>query len=237
MSHKQELIPNPKIRQRLSTEWGLAPETIDALLRAANIRSFARGGAIVPQGTSRSTLFIVLAGEVSLSVILPNGQRILCALHHPGAIFGFPIVETERPRWSAAEAFTDAIVAQVGRRDFERIASEISSTTLIRFFNRVVERQAKFGMRLLHCVALDLRGRLAMTLIDLGDTFGVRNATGLLIELPLTHENLAEMVGASRERVSKAMATLMREGLLEYGRGSIVLIDLKGLRNAATPSI
>lgn len=225
------------MRHRITTEWGLAPETVDALLRVATTRTFERGSAIVPQGTSRSTLFIVLGGEVSLSVILPNGQRILCALHHPGAFFGFPIVETERPRWSAAEAFTDATIAQVGRRDFERIAGDMSPTALIRFFNRVVERQARLSMRLLHCVALDLRGRVAMTLLDLGDTFGLQTPKGLAIELPLTHEHLAEMVGASRERVSKAMSALMRAGLLEYGRGKIVLHDLAGMRAAATPSI
>ncbi|MBI3784082.1 MAG: Crp/Fnr family transcriptional regulator [Deltaproteobacteria bacterium] len=235
MSQLRDSLNDPRLRQRITSEWGLEPPTLDALFAVATLRRFARGSAIIPQGTARSSLFIVVEGEVSLSVLLPNGQRILCALYHPGAIFGFPLVETERPRWSAAEAFTTATIALVPKRDFDRIAATLPSSALMRFFNKVLERQARFGMRLAHCIALDLRGRLALTLVDLANTFGVRTANSTRIELPLTHENLAEMVGASRERVSKAMAALMAQELIEYRRGSITLRNLNGLRDAATP--
>src|SRR5438309_58697 len=109
MSHRFEptegAIDDPKLRARVAAQSGFERPTVDALLTMATVRRFPRGSAIYPQGTHRGTLFIVLAGEVSLSVVLPNGQRILCALNQPGTIFGFPIVESERPRWSAAEAF------------------------------------------------------------------------------------------------------------------------------------
>ena len=235
MSHTDESANDSKIRGRIAAEWGLDAATVNALLGAALVRRFARGASIIPQGTHRSSLFIVLAGEVSLSVLLPNGQRILCALHHPGAIFGFPIVETERPRWSAAEAFTPATVALVPRRDFERIAAALPPATVIRFFNKVLERQARFAMRLLHCVALDLRGRLALTLVDLASTFGAKESDGIRIQLPITHENLAEMVGASRERVSKTMAALMAEGLVSYRRRAVTVRDIADLQAVATP--
>jgi CRP-like cAMP-binding protein len=235
MSQLRDSLHDPRLRQRIAGECGLDPPVVDALLAAANVRQFSRGAAIIPQGTARSSLFIVLTGEVSLSVVLPNGQRILCALHHPGALFGFPLVETERPRWSAAEAFTAATVALVSRREFERIAGTLPAAALIGFFNKVLERQARFAMRLLHCVALDLRGRLALTLVDLANTFGTSDGNSMRIDLPLTHENLAEMVGASRERVSKGMAALMEEELIDYRRGSITLRNLEALRAAATP--
>src|SRR5512143_554526 len=218
MSHIPETASYAKARARVATELGLDRLTVDALLGAATVRHFARGASIYPQGTHRGSIFIVLAGEVGVSVILPNGQRILCVLYQPGTMFGFPIVEGERPRLSAADAFTAATVAVVPRREFERMLGSLSSATLIRFFNRVLERQARFAMRLVHCAALDLRGRLALTITDLAGTLGVSQPDGVRISVPITHENLAEMVGASRERVSKTMARLMADGLISYRR-------------------
>jgi CRP-like cAMP-binding protein len=222
-------------RARVAVDLGLERTTVDALLAAASVRHFARGASIYPQGTHRGSIFIVLAGEVSVSVVLPNGQRVLCVLYQPGTMFGFPIVEGERPRLSAADAFTAAVVAVVPRRDFERILGGLAPAALIRFFNRILERQARFAMRLVHCTALDVRGRLALTIGDLAATFGVPQPDGVRINVPVTHENLAEMVGASRERISKAMAQLMADGLINYRRQAVVVLDAPGLHAAATP--
>ncbi len=237
MSHMPETASYARARARVATDLGLDRATVDALLAAATVRHFARGASIYPQGTHRGSIFIVLAGEVSVSVVLPNGRRILCVLYQPGTMFGFPIVEGERPRLSAADAFTTASVAVVPRREFERILGGLAPATLIRFFNRVLERQARLAMRLVHCTALDLRGRLALTIADLAATFGVPQADGARISVPVTHENLAEMVGGSRERTSKAMAQLMAEGLISYRRQAVVVRDAAGLHAVATPEV
>ncbi len=224
-----------KARAVIASEWGFERDTVDALLAGATVRQFPRGAAIYPQGTHRNSIFLLLAGEVSVSVLLRNGQRVLCAFYRPGTLFGFPLVEGERPRWSAADAFTPATVAVVSRREFERILAELPPALLIRFFNRVLERQARFAMRLVHCAALDLQGRLALTLLDLSKAFGVVETDGTRVRLPLTHDHLAEMVGASRERISKSMAALKARRLIRYARQAITVIDMDGLRDVATP--
>jgi len=235
MSQPLGTAADPKVRARIATESGLDRTTVEALLRAATIRYFARGTSIYPQGTHRGSVFVVLSGAVSVSIGMPHGEQILCAFYPPGAMFGFPIVEAERPRLSAANAFTTATLAVVPRREFERIIGGLPPATVIRFFNRVLERQARFAMRLVHCVALDLRGRLALTLLDLAYTFGVSEDGGVRVNLPITHENLAEMVGASRERVSKGMSSLMAEKLISYGRQAVTVINVPRLEQVATP--
>jgi len=235
MSQPLGTAADPKVRARIATESGLDRTTVEALLRTGTIRYFARGTSIYPQGTHRGSLFVVLSGAVSVSIGMPHGEQILCAFYQPGAMFGFPIVEAERPRLSAANAFTTATLAVVPRREFERIIGGLPPATVIRFFNRVLERQARFAMRLVHCVALDLRGRLALTLLDLAYTFGVSEDGGVRVNLPITHENLAEMVGASRERVSKGMSSLMAEKLISYGRQAVTVINVPRLEQVATP--
>ena len=233
MSHPLGTAADPKVRARIATESGLDRATVEALLRAATIRYFARGTSVYPQGTHRGSVFVVLSGAVSVSIGLRHGEQILCAFYQPGAMFGFPIVESERPRLSAANAFTTATLAVVPRREFERIIGALPPANVIRFFNRVLERQARFAMRLVHCIALDLRGRLALTILDLMAAFGMPGSHGVQILLPITHTNLAQMVGASRERVSKALAALMRDGLLTYARQAVTVRDVKGLEAAA----
>ncbi len=236
MSHKPESFHSAPVRSKIAAESGMEAAVVDAWLAAATVRHFSRGQSIYPQGTQRGSLFVVLDGVVSMSVLLPNGQRILCAFYQPGALFGFPIVERERPRWSAADAFTPVTAALVPRREFERALNAQPPEAVTRFFNRVLERQARFSMRLVYCVALDLRGRLALTLLDLAAAFGAQEGRGVRIRLPITHENLAEMVGASRERISKAMAALQHEGIIRYARQTVTVADLEGLRAAATPA-
>ncbi|MCX8073553.1 MAG: Crp/Fnr family transcriptional regulator [Candidatus Binatia bacterium] len=235
MSHKAPITIDPAIRASWATDWGLPAPAIEHLMEAATYRTYPPRTSILPQGSSRSTVFFVLQGEVSVSVYLPDGRRVLCALYQPGTIFGFPLVDKERPRWSSADAFTEAKLALVSRGHFERVLHTLPAGVVADFFNRLLMRQARFAMRLLHCMVLDLPGRLALALIELADAFGQPSAEGLQITLPLTHEHLAEMVGASRERVSKAMAEFAHRGILQYKRYSITLRDLDALRRAATP--
>jgi len=233
MSHPFGTAADPRVRARIAVESGLDRATVEALLGAATIRYFARGTSVYPQGTHRGSVFVVLSGAVSVSIALRRGEQILCAFYQPGAMFGFPIVESERPRLSAANAFTTATLAVVPRREFERLIGALPPANVIRFFNRVLERQARFAMRLVHCIALDLRGRLALTILDLALSFGVVDGDTTRVELPVTHTNLAQMVGASRERVSKALAAMMKEGLIAYARQAITVRDAKRLEAAA----
>jgi CRP/FNR family transcriptional regulator len=235
MSHSTKFPLARGLLQTLADEWGLPEKAIEEFLQRGVQRRYERRASILPQGAVRDTVFVLLDGEVSISVFLPDGRRILCGLYRPGTIFGFPLVESERPRWSAAEAFTDATVCVLARRDFEAVLAAQPAVTVMRFFNRVLMRKARFAMRLLHCLVLDLPGRLALTLLDLGHTFGTTHGNELHIALPLTHELLAEMVGASRERVSKAMADFAARGYVRYDRKQIVLCDRHALEEIAQP--
>ena len=88
MSHRVDFAHHPRPRDLIAAEWDLEPAVVDAWLAAATMRRFPRGNSIYPQGTHRGSVFLVLDGVVSLSVLLPNGQRILCAFNRPGALFG-----------------------------------------------------------------------------------------------------------------------------------------------------
>lgn len=234
MSQSINSLVDARLRSAWTHDWALPAAAIDELLNVATVRTYAPGTSILPQGSSRSTVFFLLRGEVSVSVYLPDGRRVLCALYQPGTIFGFPLVERERPRWSSADAFTASTLALVPRADFERVIHNLSAPAVAAFFNRLLMRQARFAMRLLHCIVLDLPGRLALALMELADVFGQSTTEGIQIALPLTHEHLAEMVGASRERVSKAMAELAHGGALTYSRRSITLRNVEALKRLAT---
>ncbi len=226
---------SPAVRESWTNTWALPPSAIERLLAGAVLRAYPPCSSILPQGSSRNTVFFLLEGEVSVSVYLPDGRRVLCALYQPGTIFGFPLFGPNRPRWSSADAFTKATLALVPRAHFERVIQTLPSAVVAEFFNRLLIRQARFAMRLLHCMVLDLPGRLALVLLELGDAFGRYTPHGQWIALPLTHEHLAEMVGASRERVSKAMAEFAHLGWIRYRRRSITILKPEALQRAAKP--
>ncbi|MEM4298424.1 MAG: Crp/Fnr family transcriptional regulator [Nitrososphaerota archaeon] len=100
---------------------------------------------------------------------------------------------------------------------------------------RLAQEIAELYGRLAEQAHLRTRGRLIQLLIDLGQKYGRANSRGLLIDLEITEQELAEMLDCSREWVSKQMSKLQKRSLIFHCRGEIVILDEAGLKQLITP--
>jgi CRP-like cAMP-binding protein len=177
-------------------------------------RYFGAKDMIFAPGDPDGQLYFLLQGTVRLYKIYGEYKEATVALLKDGGVFGELSLNEGSWQNVFAVAVTDARVAVV--RKF--------------VLTEVIKRQPEFGMKLLFSFSERLRqsdevieslldrevsARLATLLLNLGDRFGETNGSGTVLNVRLTHQDLANMIVSTREAVSKVMSEFQREGLIE----------------------
>jgi CRP/FNR family cyclic AMP-dependent transcriptional regulator len=204
------------------------PEELRARLRdQMEVRNHQRGEILFRQGDPATELFVVLDGRIAIATQAGDGREAVVAVLERGGLFGELAVFDDAPRSADARALTDVIVAAVPYAAV-RTALKEQPDLLWVMVRLLAERLRATDETLADAVFLDVPGRTAKRLLELAngqDTFAI----------PLTQEELASMIGASRERVNKALAMFTRVGWLEVaGRGQYNILDRQALEDRAS---
>ncbi len=165
----------------------------------------------------------MVSGVAKLSIQNRN-ERVLVGLVGPGEIFGVSSLLPHSTRPFRCDAFTDCTVGIVKPEVFVDVALGVPLNQLSRVLDITVGRWWSLLIRYANFVGLGLRERLAGALLEVGAKFGVNDARGLLLTLKLTHEDLADLVGASRQRTTVQLKEFERErSLIRDGRRIIIV--------------
>jgi CRP/FNR family transcriptional regulator, cyclic AMP receptor protein len=204
------------------------PEEVRAGLRAQlETREYARGEILFRQGDPATEMFVVLDGRIAIATQSGDGREAVVAVLERGGLFGELAIFDDAPRSADGRALTEASVAVLpyeAIRDALRDRPELL-WVMVRL---LAERLRATDESLADAVFLDVPARTAKRLLELAD--GEDQFT-----IPLTQEELASMIGASRERVNKALALFARLGWLELeGRGQYKILDRQSLEDRAT---
>lgn len=195
-----------------------------ALLRE---RRYPRGSMILAQGDPGEALYLLAAGQVKVVLIHEDGREVILSVLGPGAFFGEMALLDQEPRSAHVVAMTDSLLLQLRREDFQarlRSGPEVA-IALLRELSRRLRRADETIASLM---LLDVNGRIANLLLELADEEG-----GQRITRRLTHATIGQMVGASRETVSRTMRSLVNRNILRVSRREILLLDREALRLAA----
>lgn len=207
-------------------EW--PDERIDELLDAAHSVRFDRGRVLYRDGSTASDLYWMLEGVAKLSVPGALGKRVLVALAKPGALLGSHLVVSGR-RLDEATALTRLHAAAIPNATFREITAGLPVPVLQEMTRVTLDYLSRTFARTVKLLTLDLRGKLALGLLDIADGFGVVDADGKLLKVRLTHEELADLTGVSRARVTKALREFAEQGLV-VRRGRDLVIRARELR-------
>jgi CRP-like cAMP-binding protein len=174
---------------------------------------FPRGAKIFQEGEPADCLYILRRGMVKLISLSDKGKETILHILKPNEVFGELLLAEER-RPFAAVALEDSLVAVISQQSFVELLSTIPAVALsfIRLLSKrlaTVERElAEFGHTWSH-------HRLARVLLQLSKKYGKELPTGTLINARLTHEDLANLIGTSRETVTTQLSKFNRMGLLK----------------------
>jgi CRP/FNR family transcriptional regulator, cyclic AMP receptor protein len=184
----------------------------------------SRGDRLFDEGDAGDRLYVVLEGKIKLTRAASDGRENLLSVLGPGEMFGELSLFDPRPRTSSAVAVTDARLAALAHADLLSWLTGRPDVAL-HLLRALAQRLRRANDVMADLVFTDVPGRVAKALLDLADRFGEQQDEGLQVHHDLTQEELAQLVGASRETVNKALADFAARGWLQLSAKSVLLID------------
>ena len=206
---------------------GLDRVELERFAEVTREKSYPKGSVILFEDDPGDSLFVVREGRVKVVLIGEDGREVILGVLGVGEYFGELSLIDDRPRSAHVIAMEDSNLLVLRREDFrKRVESSpsVAWSLLTELSRRLRRADDKIG----GLVLLDVPGRIARLLLDLAEESGT-NA----IEKSLTHQTIAQMIGASRETVSRAMKDFQDAGWITVERRRIALADRAALEQRA----
>jgi len=188
----------------------------------------SKGSILFAEGDEGDHLYVILDGKIKLGTSSGDGRENLLSILGPGEMFGELSLFDPNPRTSTATAVTDAKLLSLGQTKLIPWLAENPKVAL-NLLASLAQRLRRTNEAVGDLVFSDVPGRVAKALIDLGERFGKQTDEGLLVNHDLTQEELAQLVGASRETVNKALADFVGRNWLKLDGRAVLITDLERL--------
>ena len=211
---------------------GLDEESARTLRRQMPDVKLSRGEHLFLEGQEGDRLYIVLDGKLKLTRAAADGRENLLSVLGPGEMFGELSLFDPRPRTASVSAITDATLAGLAHDALRAWLGDHPDVS-IHMLRALARRLRRANDVVADLVFTDVPGRVAKNLLDLADRFGEQERDGLHVHHDLTQEELAQLVGASRETVNKALADFAARGWLQISARSVLILDTERLRRRA----
>src|SRR5580698_3731699 len=211
---------------------GLDEENARGLRRQMTEVHLNRGEHLFLEGQDGDRMYVVLDGKLKLTRAAADGRENLLGVIGPGEMFGELSLFDPRPRTSTASAVTDATLAALAHDALRPWLPERPEVSM-HMLQALAQRLRRANDVVADLVFTDVPGRVAKNLLDLADRFGEQEREGLHVHHDLTQEELAQLVGASRETVNKALADFAARGWLQISARSVLILDIERLRRRA----
>lgn len=187
-----------------------------------------KGQVLFKEGQEGDKLYVVIQGKIKLGTTSNDGRENLLSILGPGEMFGELSLFDPEPRASTATAVTDARLVSLAHGAVIGLVTTNPQTSL-ELLRRLAERLRKSNEVLADLVFADVPGRVAKAIIELGERFGIQKDDGLHVNHDLTQEELAQLVGASRETVNKALADFAARGWVKLEPRAVLVTDIERL--------
>lgn len=206
----------------------LSREEMNSLAERLIIRRFNPNQVIFHLGDPGGLLYILTSGKVKISRATPDGQEALLAILGPGDFFGELALLDDAPRSATAEAIEPTETLTLHREDFMRFLDNNPQFTY-HVLGVLAQRIRHLNSQISDIFFLDLPARLARILLNLADDHGKPARTGILIDIPLTQTDMADMTGATRVSINKALARFRRAGWITMNGRHITITNRPAL--------
>ena len=211
---------------------GVDPVAVQNLIEQMETVRFPRGTTIFEEGEPGDRLYIITSGKIKLARHAPDGRENLLTVMGPSDMFGELSTFDPGPRTSSAVCVTEVTAATMNSEMLKQWVADHPAIAqqLLRVLARRLRRT---NANLADLIFTDVPGRVAKTLLQLANRFGVQEGGALRVNHDLTQEEIAQLVGASRETVNKALATFAHRGWIRLEGKSVLIVDTEHLARRA----
>lgn len=208
---------------------GLAAEELNALAREVELDEFRRRRVIYMPGDPGHSVFFVNSGRVKISRVTPDGKELTLAYRGPGEPFGELCLLDGGPREEMSEAVDSTLLTQIPREHLDRLINE--HVTIAYVMTRILlESRRALERKMEDLVFKDVNSKLAELLLKLSKTHGVQDDRGTMVAIKMTHQEMANLIGSTRETVSLTLSQFKRKKLISTDSRKVIITDADGLK-------
>lgn len=211
---------------------GVEPNAVSALIKRLHRVDLPRGHMVFAEGEPGEQLYVIISGKVKIGRCWAAGRENLLTIAGPSDIFGELSILNPGPRTTSATTVTEVSAVSMDRgalRAWIADRPEIAEQLL-----RVLARRLRrTNNNLADLIFTDVPGRVAKQLLQLAQRFGTQEGGAMRVTHDLTQEEIAQLVGASRETVNKALADFAHRGWIRLEGKSVLISDSERLARRA----
>ena len=207
---------------------GISPSEMQEMEKITRMEEVKKRQPLYLPGDPSSNVYLLKKGRVKIANTAPNGKEVTFDILEPGEVFGELDVLEDAPRSTSAETLDDAVICVIPRKDFDQYLA-MHPTVMFKLTKLIGLRLKKIQSRVEDLVFREVPARLAHLLSELGKTEGVVEKQGIRLKVKLTHQEMANLIGCSRETVSTTMGQFRNDGLLQINGRTITILKPDGL--------
>lgn len=207
-------------------------EILLRLLPGAKVGNYRARQVIYLPGDRAQGVFVVAQGRVKISKVTRDGKELTLAYRTAGDFFGEPCLLEGGPREEMAEAMEPTVAVEIDRETLDEIL-RTSGQTAYRFVRALIARRKDLETRVEQLIFKDVGAKLAELLLELADGHGIQDQRGTVIGLKITHQEMANLIGSTRETVSLTLSQFKRKGLIQTEGRKVIISDREGLKALA----
>ena len=223
---------DPEVLKRAPLFAGLEDEAATALSAAMGTIKLNKGEVLFHEGDAEDRLYVVITGKIKLGRSGSAGRENLLAILGPGQMFGELSLFDPGPRSSTATAVT---ACEIRTLEHDELMEWLTGRPEVArgLLGQLAARLRRANDVVADLVFSDVPGRVAKQLLELAKRFGDKRDDGIHVHHDLTQEELAQLVGASRETVNKALADFAARGWIRLEPRSVTIIDIQRVERRA----
>ena len=223
------VFTGPRHHQRVQIFSGLGSEEMSRIAAHARSLRKARGEFIYMPGARADCVYILKQGRVKLSVLAESGKEIAIDIIQPGEIFGEFALVDELLRSNMAQALDDVLMWVFSKQDFTKLLTTEPKLALS-YIKLVGDRRRRMEKKLSDITSKAVSARICELLHELSTGSAEFETVASAYLVPLTHHDVASLIGAARQTTTTVLNDLERRGIIGLGRGWIRVKSLKALQ-------
>ena len=207
---------------------GITPSEMQEMEKITRMEEVKKRQPLYLPGDPSSNVYLLKRGRVKIASTAVNGKEVTFDILEAGDIFGELDVLEDAPRSTSAETLDDALICVIPRKDFDQYLA-MHPGVMFKLTKLIGLRLKKIQSQVEDLVFRDVPARLAHLLVELSKSDGVAGGQGVRLKVKLTHQEMANLIGCSRETVSATMGQFRDDGLIQVDGRTITIVDTKRL--------
>ena len=207
----------------------LESEFLEEIYKISRVRKYEKGRIIFMEGEPGEAFFYIKSGLVKISKLSRDGREHILHVLNEGHVFAEVTLFSNTEYPATAEVLEDAEIGIIKNEDLEKVIKENPDLSLqmIKYLNK---RLVEAHMKIRNLALYDTYERTAQALVKLAEDYGKKSSKGVNLDINISRQELANIVGTTRETVIRALTAFKKEHLIGIEKNTITIIDLESLK-------